>query len=327
MKAQESMITTNGKTKMKIINRKINMKKFIACLALFASSVAWSNEIVPIIYSWAASDPATNFDRAMIEEANRMQQKYTFVFDVRPGGGGVVPAQHTLNTPNAVLATSSAFFIRPVVYPKDSYDLSKFKAVAPKCSVTALITSIKYKSWDEVPKNQPLTIGVSGLGTTTHLISLQLVKKYPNLLPIPFKGTSEALLNVLNGSVDFSVNFYGDIESWTKANRTGLTINVLGVTGSKTFEGYPTLASQGFSKDLTWMSPPHQYITSNKMSDEKYNEIRSIIQKAQDSARVKAAYFIDRCSPIEAMSNEQINSWYKNQTEKWRKLSAEVKIN
>lgn len=303
------------------------MKKILACLTLAIGNLASAGEVVPIIYSWAASDPATNFDRAMIEEANRMQQKYTFVFDARPGGGGVVPAQHTANTANAVLATSSAFFIRPAVYPNDSYDLGRYRGVAPKCTVTALITSVKYKSWSEVPRDRPLSIGVSGLGTTTHLISLQLAKKYPNLAPVPFKGTSEALLNVLNGSVDFSVNFFGDIESWTKANNTGRTINVLGVTGPRSFEGYPTLTLQGFSKDLAWMSPPHQYVTSTKMPEEKYNEIRSIIQKAQESIRVKAAYFIDRCSPIDAMSTEQVNLWYNDQVEKWRKLGAEVKLN
>lgn len=302
------------------------MKKLIACLA-FLTSAVWAGETVPIIYSWAASDPATIFDRAMIDEANRIQQKYTFVFEARPGGGGVVPAQHTLNTPNAIMATSSAFFIRPAVYPNDSYDLKQFRAVSPKCTVTALITSSKYKNWKEVPKDRPLSIGVSGLGTTTHLISMQLVQRYPNLKPVPFRGTSEALLNVLNGNVDFAVNFFGDIESWTKTNHTGRIVHVLGVTGSRPFEGYPTLVSQGFSRDLTWMSPPHQYITSAKMPEDKYNEIRSIIQRAQESTRVKAAYYVDRCAPIEAMNTDQVTRWYSDQTEKWNKLSREVKIN
>ena len=156
---------------------------------------------------------------------------------------------------------------------------------------------------------------------------MQLVKKYPNLTPVPFKGTSEALMNVLNGNIDFAVNFFGDIESWTGNNQTGKIIRVLGVTGVKSFEGYQPLTSQGFEKDLAWMSPPHQYVTSAKMTDEKFNEIKNIIQQAQETARVKAAYFIDRCEPIPAMTNAQVKQWYNDQTEKWRKLSAEVKIN
>jgi len=303
------------------------MKKILAILLLSTFAIsAQAKEVVPVVYSWSAGDPAANFDRAIISVANASQDKYTFIFEAKPGGGGVVPAQYTLSTPNAILATSSAFFIRPVIYPNESYDLSQFRGLAPKCTVTSIITSAKYKTWKDVPKDQPLTIGVSGLGTTTHVIALQIAARYPNMTVVPFKGTSEALINVLNGSIDFAVNFFGDIESWKKDNFTGKTIYTLGVTGDKSFEGIPTLASQGFNQDLAKMSPPHQYVTSTKMPDEKFREIRDIIQKAEQSVRVKDAFFIDRCEPAKPLSEQEVQQWYVEQTAIWRKLSSGIKI-
>jgi tripartite-type tricarboxylate transporter receptor subunit TctC len=302
------------------------MKKILAILLVSAFAVsAQAKETVTIVYSWSAADPAANFDRAIIHEANQLQNKYQFLFEAKPGAGGTVAANYALTNANSVLATSSAFFIRPNFYPTDSHDIAKFQALMPKCVVTALITSSKYKTWKEVPTNKPLSIGVSGLGTTTHLIAEQIVAKYPNMQVIPFKSTSEALVNVIGGQVDFAVNFIGDVESWTKENSTKRTLNVLGATGSQPMGKIPTLVSQGFSAELSTMSPPHQYLIPASLSDEKTREIREILVKASKTPAVKAAYAIDQCRPFE-IPESQLQSWYQTQTSKWKTLTTGVKV-
>ncbi len=281
-----------------------------------------AREVISVIYSWGAADPAANFDRAIIEQANKMQDRYRFIFEPRPGAGGSVAAAAALSNTNSVLATSSAFFIRPNLFPEGSHDVNGFQQIMPKCVVTALITSQKYRSWDDVPKNQHLTIGVSGLGTTTHLIAEQIRKKYPQLTVVPFKSTSESLVSLLNGSVDFSVNFIGDVEQWVSQGR----VNILGVTGNNTFKSYPTLISQGFDKNLQHMSPPHQYVTSTQMSLEKFKEIRKILVRAAATKEVQDAYGIDHCISISDMQDAEIQRWYQQQIQLWKSLTANVKL-
>lgn len=301
-------------------------KKLILFLsALLIAGATYAKETITIAYSWSAADPAANFDRAIINEANKAQNKYVFLFDAKPGAGGTVAANFVSANPNSVLATSSAFFIRPNFYPADSHDVNKFTALMPKCTVSALITSTKYKSWADVPTTQPLSIGISGLGTTTHLIAQQIVARYPNMQIVPFKSTSEALLNVLNNQVDFAVSFIGDVESWTKENATKRTVNILGTTGSQAFGKVPTLVSQGFSSELSEMSPPHQYLVSTSMPVDKAAEIREILSNAARTTSVQNAFAIDQCRHFE-IKTSNMQSWYQDQISKWKKLTIGVKV-
>jgi tripartite-type tricarboxylate transporter receptor subunit TctC len=144
-------------------------------------SLVMSKEVVTVVYSWTPADPAANYDRAIIKEANQIQDKYTFIFDARPGAGGGIAAHYVGNTPNTILATSSAFFIRPNLYPEQSHNINSFKEILPKCTAPFAVASGKYKSWKDVPTDKPLSIGISGMGTTTHVVATQLVKKYPNM--------------------------------------------------------------------------------------------------------------------------------------------------
>jgi tripartite-type tricarboxylate transporter receptor subunit TctC len=302
------------------------MKKILVATLLSALAFSsFAKETITIVYSWTASDPAANYDRTIIEEANRIQNKYHFVFDAKPGAGGTVAANYVLNNPNTILATSSAFFIRPNFFPNESHDIRNYRELMPKCTAPFVISSKKYQSWAQVPTDKPLTIGISGLGTTTYLVATQLVAKYPNMQIVPFKSTSEALVNVLGDTVDFSVGFIGDVESWTKTNSTNRTITVLGVTGAEKLEGHLPLSSFGFTQQLNDMSSPNHYVVPIKMPEEKFLEIRKILVRAAKAKTVLAAYALDRCKPTDSMPDAEIQPWYQDQAAKWKKLASGAK--
>jgi len=294
---------------------------------MLSVGMANSKENITIVYSWSAADPAANYDRTIIEEANRIQDKYNFMFEAKPGAGGAVAAMHVNNTPNTILATTSAFFIRPNLFPNESHDINNYRELMPKCTAPFMITSARYKSWKEVPTNASLTIGVSGLGTTTHLVATQLIKKYPQMFVIPFKSTSDALISVISGETDFAVGFNGDVESWTKDNKLG-RVYVLGVTGMSPLENNPTLVSQGFDSRLGDISSPSHYVVSTKFNNDRLVEVREILLRSAKAPAVLAAYKVDRCIPT---SNDVpvsgLQSWYITQAAKWHNFSQGVNVN
>ena len=298
------------------------MKKIISILALAAFSLlATAKDTITVIYSWTAADTAANFHRSLIEEANRIQDKYNFIFDTRPGAGGSIAANHVLETPNTILATASAFFVRPNFFPNESHDVTKFREIFPQCSAPAVIASKKYKSWSEVPTNAKLSIGMSGMGTTTHLIATQLVKKYPNLIIVPFKSTSEALLGVLNDSTDFSVNFLGDSDQYTTGKDP---VHLLGITGNKTINRIVPLSTQGFSKDLEVMNIPAELLVPTSWPDSKFTDVREILLRAGRSQSVLDSYKPDYCQNINQMNDKEIQIWYTNQISDWKRLTIGV---
>jgi tripartite-type tricarboxylate transporter receptor subunit TctC len=166
---------------------------------------------------------------------------------------------------------------------------------------------------------------MSGMGTTTHLVSLQIAKNYPNLTIVPFKSTSEALLGVLNGTVDFSVGFHGDSEQYTVPGSVK-QVYWLGQTGENSIKGTGLLSKQGFNKELSDMSTPQQIFASRKMSDAKFQEIRKILVEASRAKTVRDANAADNCVPNNQMPDAQLDAWFNGQVAQWKRLTQGVKL-
>lgn len=286
---------------------------------------AQAKETITIYYSWGAGDTAANFYRTLADESNKLQTKYTFIFDTKPGAGGTVAANYVLNNPNAVWANSSAGFIRPNLFPNESHDMSQFKSLMPMCVSPAVIASTKYKSWKDVPKDAKLSIGISGLGGGTHLVALQVASQYPNMQIVPFKSTSDALLGTLSGNTDFAVTFVGDSEQYTKPDSTK-RVYLLGTTGKESVKGIPLLKNQGFPPVLADMSTPQEMFIPRKFPEEKFLEIRKIFVEAARSNAVRDANAVDACIPTNQIPTAELDHWFNSQFVLWRRLSATVKL-
>jgi len=301
------------------------MKKLIAFIMSVCAIAASAAENVTIIYAWSPADPMANYARSMAQEANKMQDKYVFLVDTKPGAGNTIAANYVKATPNTILFTSSAFWIRPELYPNESYNTSDFKQFMPFCTGPVAISSIKYKSWDEVPKDKPLNIGVSGLGVTTHLISLQLVDKYPQLQPIPFKSAADSFLGMISGNLDFTVGFISEADAWAKDKSTKVQSHVLGITGPKTIHTYKPLASSGFNSVLKLLDVPHNMVVPVSTPDAKVKEWRSILVKAVQTKPVLDTFKSDMCEPLVLKDSEQ-DAWFTEQHQKWKRLATGVKL-
>ena len=142
---------------------------------------------------------------------------------------------------------------------------------------------------------------------------------------VPFKSTSEALLNVLNGSVDFSVGFHGDSEQYTGPGSIK-QVHWLGQTGRTSIKGTELLANQNFSKDLLDMSTPQQIFASRQLSNERFNSIRKILVEASRAQSVKTANAADNCVPNNQMPDSQLDAWFNGQVAQWKRLTQGVNI-
>lgn len=298
------------------------MKKIIAGLLAIFALQATARENITVVYAWTAADTAANFHRTLVEEANKIQNRYNFIFDTKPGAGGSIAANHVLNTPNTMLAHASAFFIRPNFFPNESHDINKFRAVFPQCAAPAAITSKRWRSWSEVPTDRPITIGMSGMGTTTHLIAHQLTSRFPNLTIVPFKSTSEAILSVMSDSTDLAVNFLGDSQQYVDQRK----LNVLGITGSQPVNGIATLSSQGFTRNLESMTVPAQILIPTNFPDAKATEIREIFLQAGRRPAVLDSYKPDFCQSNNQMPTAELPTWYGRQTSEWRRLTQGITL-
>jgi len=301
------------------------MKKIIAIILLAAFSLPTiAAETVTILYSWTASDQAANFYRLLAEESNKLQNKYHFIVDYKPGAGGSIAARTVESYPNTILANSSALFIRPIFYPEGSHNPQLFKALMPMCLAPFVIISGKYKSWNDVPKDKPLTIGHSGNGGTTHLVAVQIAEKFPNIEILAFKSTSEAVTSTIQGSTDFAVGFVADAEQWSDSKKFGKQAYLLGTTGIDQIKNIPLLYTQGFSTALKDMNTPQSLFVSKQFPDDKFKDIRIIFVKAARTESVKKSNALDYCIPNNQMPDSELVPWFDFQAAHWKRVATPV---
>ena len=299
-------------------------KILLALLAALTLTAAQSRENITIFYAWGPGDSVANYHRTIANEANKIQDKYNFVFDTKPGAGGAIASNHVLNTSNSILAHSTAFFVRPVVFPNESYDLNKFKEQYVHCMAPMAVTSTKYRSVKDVPSTA--SVGISGLGVTTHLAAIELKKKYPDLHIVPFKSTNDSMLSMVSGQTDLHIGFISEAEQWSRDNANNdRKVSVLGITGNKTVNGYTPLVKLGFDPSFADMNVGHHMILPVTIDDAKRKEFYEIFAKAARTDAVRAAYAVDYCEP-QSVKHEDLNKFFAFHTEYWRKLAGQVKI-
>jgi len=300
------------------------MNKLIAILLSAFALNAVAKENITLIYAWGPGDSVANYHRTLANEANKLQDKYNFILDFKPGAGGAIASNYVLKEPNTILAHSTAFFVRPNVYPNESYDLSLFKEEYVHCMAPMAVTSTKYTTWKDVAKDADVTVGISGLGVTTHLAALQLQTKYPKMNIIPFKSTSDSMMSMVSGQTDFHIGFISEAEQWAKDNKRH--VSVLGITGKSPINGYPTLVSEGFPSVFAQMNVGHHLVVPTSFDDQKAKEIYDIFAKAAKTDSVQAAYAVDYCEP-QSVTYTGLQKFFSFHKEYWKKLSSNVKVN
>lgn len=297
------------------------MKKLLLVGAFALTTVsAQAQQLISIVWPFGMGDTQAQYSRSLVEELNKSQKKYNFILENRPGAGATIGAKHVAATPNSVLAASTAFFVRPNFYPEESHSVADFRPLMTQCAAPMVIVSKKYRNWNEVDKAKPINIGISGLGATSHLMAMEIVKRYPNAQPVPYKGTKEASMDVISGNLELSVAFLGEVEGFLDKG----DLYALGISGRKAVRGVPTLESQGFA-GVGEVVNMHSLQVPKSMPESQYAELRAMVVQAARADSVQRAYAVDYCEPSN-LDTAATQRWFDGQVALWKRLSQGVKL-
>ncbi len=297
------------------------MKKLLIAAAFAVTSLAsQAQQTISIVWPFGMGDTQAQYSRSLVEELNAGQKKYNFILENKPGAGATIGAKYVATTPNTVLAASTAFFVRPNFYPDESHRVSDFRPLMTQCAAPMLIVSKKYRSWREIDRNQKISIGISGLGATSHLMAMEIVKRYPNATPVPYKGTREASIDAISGNIDLSVAFLGEVEGFLDRG----DLNALGISGRKVVRGIATLESQGFA-GVGEVVNMHSLQVPKIMPEAQYQELRGLVLQAARTDAVQRAYAVDYCDPS-GLNTAATQIWFDSQVALWKRLSQGVSL-
>ncbi len=299
------------------MNKKILLSLFFAV----ASTVVHAAQTISVVWPFNIGSTQANYARTLIAEANRLQNKYVFVLENRTGAGSSIAANHVANSKEpAIMAATSSFFIRPNFFPTSSHNIDQFRPLMIQCAVPMIVVSKKYQSLKGVDSQTRITVGVSGLGTTTHLLTAELKKRFPNITAVAYTGTMEPIKDVLGGNLDMAVGFPGELKQFVDSGQ----LHVIGISGPNNLGTIMTLKRQGFD-GAELVVNTHFLAVSKATPDTVFNEWKDIMNRASKSVSVKDAYAVDNCIDGNVDTN-RIEQWFGQQIQYWQKVTTGIKI-
>lgn len=286
------------------------MSKLLAGIFIFMSSQCFAATTVTIVWPFGVSSTLLNYTRALVHKANQDQDRYNFVIDVRPGAGGSIGASHVVNLVGngnlALLASSDAFFIRPMLYPKSTrYRLDDFKLMLPQVSAPMALVSRPGEQIENILQKKQSNIGTTGLGTSTHVMAEQVRRRASGMLIVPFKDPPESVKEVIVGSIDLA------LETLSLA-LDNPKIKIHGITGKQKIDGVQNLTDIGFA-EMGDLDIKAMLLSPRKMDPTKFTDIQNILLKAQkDNPILNEAIKLNRGTLID-VEPKNYDRWFQAQ--------------
>ena len=203
--------------------------------------------------------PASGADIAARIVGRQLQEmwKQTVVVDNRPGAGGQIGTQIVVRAApdgHTLLVQSSSHAVNPAIYRNLPYDSQRDLVDVASLGSTpyVMITSPTgpyrpLKALIEAARAKPgdIPFASAGVGTSTHITGEYFAQAAGvKLLHVPFKGSNEAIGEVVAGRVAFYMAPISTAIGLIKDNR----LAVLGVANAKRISmlpNVPTIAEQG----------------------------------------------------------------------------------
>lgn len=179
-----------------------------------AFSQNWPNRAVRLIVPFPAGGAVDVLARTVFDKVTA-QLGQAFVIENRLGAGGTIASAAVAKaTPDGytILVSSSSHTVAPALFGNLSYDaVGDFHGVIPLASLPTVLFVSANKGYKDVgefvaaAKAKSLTYGSGGVGNATHLNAERFMLSAGfQALHVPFKGSPEALSEVLAGRIDFS---------------------------------------------------------------------------------------------------------------------------
>jgi tripartite-type tricarboxylate transporter receptor subunit TctC len=246
--------------------RRIVLALAAASLTSGAFAQAWPAKPIRLVVPFP---PGGGTDIIARETSQRVAKAtgWTFVIDNKPGAGGNLGVDSVAKSPadgyTIVIGQSSNLAINPTLYAKLPYDPQKdlapivLLANAPLVMVTGMNTPYKTLA-DAVnaAKAKPghVNFASPGNGTVAHLTS-ELFQKAAGVKTqhIPYKGASQAMTDVISGTVDLYMSSVPTLLGHIKQGK----VRALAVTSAKRVDDLPDVPSinelgyKGFDA-VTW---------------------------------------------------------------------------
>lgn len=217
----------------------------------------WPNRTVSVVLPFSAGGGTDALARII---ATRMEEKLgrTFVVDNRPGAAGNVGAAYVANAkPDGYTLAlhGTVIGLYPHLFPKLAYDpLKDFSAIGSVAETPVIVVTApnsKYQTFESLieaakTSDRPFNYGTPGVGSPQQLAMERIASEAGiELQHIAYRGTSNALVDLIGGQLDFSVFTIAGALSQIQSNTLSV-LTVIGEERSPLLPDVPAVAELGY---------------------------------------------------------------------------------
>jgi tripartite-type tricarboxylate transporter receptor subunit TctC len=297
------------------------LKKLFTILLLAVATSAMAAEKITLVWGFSPAANQANFYRALAREINAKQDKYEIVVDTKPGAGGAVGANYTLqNAQNTIFGGTSTFFIRPNFNKETGYSADSFKPVfVQTLGAPLVLLSKKHQSVADLKKQKEVTVSISGVGSSSHLMATEMGESFSGVRIVNYPSLIDANKDILGQHIDSGWNFLADVEGLLETGDA----YAIGITGTRGVKNYKTFGSQGV-KGFDALASNTAIFAGTAMPDTKVAELYALFREANKSEEVRALYAKEYSTPAD-FTQAQTKKWYDEQVKFWAQQSSKVK--
>lgn len=295
---------------------------------------AYPNKPIQLIVGFSPGGSADTVGRALAEGLSTRLGQPVIVLNKAGANGNIAaelvaraaPDGYTLYFPSIGHAVNAS------LYKNLPYDpINDFTAIGGVFSAPNMLVvpvNSPYKSVSEViaaAKANPgrLTFASSGSGTSVHLSAVLFEKMAKiEMIHVPYKGTGNAMPDVISGQVDMS---FPNLPSAVPQVKAG-NLRGLGITSAKrsaAAPGVPTIAESGLpGYDMaTW----YGLVAPANLPLGIRNRLNKELQSILADPKFKDKLIAQGADPMPG-TPEQFSAFIKVEMEKWRKLIMQSQI-
>jgi tripartite-type tricarboxylate transporter receptor subunit TctC len=290
------------------------------------SYAAWPEKTVKIVVPYA---PGGTTDIAARLVAKKLSEsfKQQFIVENRAGANtqiGTDAVAKSAPDGYTFLLTAAPFAVNAALYPKLPYnavtDFEPITMVVQNSMVLAVNPAASEKTVKDIvaaSKTKALSFASPGNGSMSHM-SLELFGALTggNIQHVPYKGSGQAIPDLLGNNVSFMFDNPSSILPHVKAGK----LIALGYTGPKRLSALPdtpTMAEAGIAgfETINWFGLFAPAKTPAAILDQMNVEVAKAL-RAPDVTEVFAKDGVD----VAPGSRDALGKFVKNEIEKWSKI-------
>lgn len=249
----------------------------------------------------------------------------TVIVENKGGAGGTIGANEVAKSPpdghTLLVGFNGPIAINPTLFPKMLYDAVKDLApitlavTAPQLlALHPKVPAKNVKEFVTLAKGGKLSYASVSVGSASHL-TMEMLKSAAgvDIVHVPYKGASPAVVDLLGGQVDAAFLVPGNISQFVKEGKAKV-ISSTGVQRLPSMPQIPTMIEQGFPGfvALSWIGFLAPGKTPQLVIDRYHKELVAILRKPEITRELEKLEF-----EVVAGSPDQFAKWISAEIPRW----------